>query len=76
MADTESLGLLKLDSAHWYVTDLARARDFYTRWLDFEESGESDEELSARAHQKSAVFTAGDIQLICSQPLSPDSRAG
>lgn len=72
----ESLGIKKLESAHWYVTDLNRTRDFYTKWLDFAELGESDEDLTQRAKQKSVVFAANDVTLICSQPLAPTSRAG
>lgn len=76
MATTESLGIVKLESVHWYVTDLERTRRFYTQLMDFAETAASSAELSSRSGQKSVVFAANDVQLICSQPTRPDSRAG
>jgi len=68
MATKESLGLLGIESVHWYVHDLERSRRFYTQGMDFKEIGGSDPELTARGRQQSLVFQAGDIALIVSQP--------
>jgi 4-hydroxyphenylpyruvate dioxygenase len=71
----ESLGIKRVESVHWYVRDLERTRNFYTRLMDFSELGVSSPEMSARAKQTSAVFKAGDIQLICSAPVGEGGRA-
>ncbi len=71
----ESLGIQKVESVHWYVRDLARTRRFYGELMDFAELGESNAELTARGKQKSVVFQANDVTLICSQPLGEGSRA-
>jgi 4-hydroxyphenylpyruvate dioxygenase len=71
----EHLGLTHLESVHWYVTDLERTRRFYTQSLDFAEVGESDAELTARAKQKSVLFSAGKINILCSQPVGEGGRA-
>jgi 4-hydroxyphenylpyruvate dioxygenase len=71
----ESLGIKKVESVHWYVHDLARTRKFYTELMDFAELGESSEELTARGKQKSVVFQAGEVTLICSAPVGEGGRA-
>jgi 4-hydroxyphenylpyruvate dioxygenase len=75
MATTDSLGILGLEAAHWYVHDLERSRRFYSQTMDFAELGVSDPDLDRRGRQKSAVFQAGDVRLICSQPLGQGGRA-
>jgi 4-hydroxyphenylpyruvate dioxygenase len=49
MATKESLGLLGVESVHWYVHDLERSRRFYTQGMDFKEIGGSDPELTPEA---------------------------
>ncbi len=71
----ESLGIKKVESVHWYVHDIARTRRFYTELMDFAETGESSDELTARGRQKSVVFNAGEVQLICSAPHGEGGRA-
>lgn len=71
----ESLGIKRIESVHYYVHDLARSRQFYTEKLDFAEIGCSTPELEAEGGQTSALFQAGNITLICSQPLTEGSRA-
>ncbi len=75
MAQNESLGLLGIESAHWYVRDLERSRRFYTQGMDFKEIGGSDPDLTARGKQQSLVFQAGDIVLVVSQPRGEGGRA-
>ena len=71
----ESLGIIKVESVHWYVRDLAKTRDFYVNKMDFAELGESSAELTAKSKQKSVVFNANDITLICSAPQGEGGRA-
>ncbi len=71
----EPLGIIGLELAHWYVTDLERTRRFYTELLDFAELGESDEARTASGKQKSLLFQAGDVRLLCSQPIGEGGRA-
>ncbi len=71
----ESLGIVKVESVHWYVRDLSRTRRFYGELMDFAELGESSAELTERGRQKSVVFQANDVNLICSQPLGEGGRA-
>jgi len=75
MAKVESLGIKGLESVHWYVHDLARTRKFYTETLDFAELGGSSPELEKEGHQKSLVFQAGGVTLVCSTPLGEGGRA-
>jgi 4-hydroxyphenylpyruvate dioxygenase len=71
----ESLGIQKVDSVHWYVKDLERTRRFYAQLMDFAELGESSEELTRLGRQRSAVFQAGELTLVCSAPVGEGGRA-
>lgn len=71
----ESLGIIKIESVHWYVHDILRTRRFYTQLMDFAELGESSPSLTARSKQHSVVFNAGDVNLICSAPVGEGGRA-
>lgn len=75
MPKLESLGIKTIESVHWYVHDLERSRRFYVDSLDFAELGVSSPELEKQGKQKSAVFQAGDIVLIVSQPVGEGGRA-
>lgn len=71
----ESLGIKKLESAHWYVRDLERSRRFYTEKMGFSELGGSGEALTKRGRQQSVVFQAGEVTLVCSAPVGEGGRA-
>jgi len=71
----ESLGIIKVESVHWYVHDMARTRRFYTELMDFQELGESSPELTKKGRQHSVVFNANDVTLICSAPVGEGGRA-
>ena len=75
MAKLESLGIKGLESVHWYVHDLERSRRFYVDGLDFAEQGVSSPELEQKGKQKSAVFQAGNVVLVVSQPVGEGGRA-
>ncbi len=71
----ESLDIIKVESVHWYVKDIARTRRFYSELMDFAEVGESSPELTKRGRQQSVVFNASDVTLICSAPVGEGGRA-
>ncbi len=69
MAKLESLGIKRLEGIHYYVHDLERSRQFYCGKLDFAETWRSSPELEASGKQRSACFSAGNINVVCSSPL-------
>ena len=69
MAKLESIGLLGFEAMHYYVRDIERSRKFYTGNMDFAEMGVSSAELEAKTKQKSALFSAGNVHVLCSQAL-------
>lgn len=75
MAKLESLGIKRIEGIHYYVHDLERSRRFYCGMMDFAETWRSSPELEQRGHQRSAVFEAGDIRVVCSTPLGDGGRA-
>lgn len=75
MSKIEPLGIKKLEAIHYYVHDLERSRRFYTEKLDFAEVGGSSPELEAAAHQRSAIFQAGECVVVVSSPLGEGGRA-
>ena len=72
---SSAVGIKRLEGIHWYVRDLERSRQFYTTKLDFAETWRSSPELEQRGRQKSACFSAGNIQIVCSSPLGTGGRA-
>ncbi|BDG10235.1 4-hydroxyphenylpyruvate dioxygenase family protein [Anaeromyxobacter paludicola] len=71
----ESLGIVRLEAMHYYVHDLERSRRFYTGLLDFAETAASTRELEVAGRQRSAVFEAGRVRVICSEPVGEGGRA-
>ena len=69
------LGIKRLEGIHYYVHDLERSRRFYTDKLDFAETWRSSPELEHKTGQRSAGFSAGDIQVLCSAPIGPLGQA-
>jgi len=74
------IGLLGIEALHYYVHDLERSRRFYTERLDFAELAVSSPELERDGRQRSALFQAGDVRILCSAPIAAASaepgRAG
>lgn len=70
MAKLASLGIRRLEGLHYYVRDLERSRRFYVDLLDFAETWRSGAELEAQGRQRSAAFQAGDVTVVCSQPIA------
>ncbi|MEL6349275.1 MAG: 4-hydroxyphenylpyruvate dioxygenase [Myxococcota bacterium] len=71
----EPLGIIGIDSIHYYAHDLARMEAFLVGSMDFAEIGCSSDEMNARGGQQARVFAAGDIRFVVSQPLAEGSRA-
>jgi 4-hydroxyphenylpyruvate dioxygenase len=69
------LGIQRLLGLHYYVRDLERSRRFYTQLLDFSEVGGSGETVTRQGRQRSLVFTAGQIVVVCSTPEGSGGRA-
>jgi 4-hydroxyphenylpyruvate dioxygenase len=75
MAKLAPLGIKRLEGIHWYVHDLERSRQFYTQKFDFAETWRSTPELEKQGRQKSACFSAGNINIVCSSPIGEGGRA-
>src|SRR5690242_3689542 len=75
MQKVEPIGIKRIEALHYYVHDLARSRRFYTKQLDFKEIGQSDPKLDTRTRQRSAMFQAGAIRVLVSEPIGEGSRA-
>ncbi|HQR31071.1 MAG TPA: VOC family protein [Anaeromyxobacteraceae bacterium] len=63
------IGIRRLEALHYFVHDLERSRRFYTRMMDFAETAVSSPEHDAMLHQRSAVFEAGSVRVVVSEPL-------
>jgi 4-hydroxyphenylpyruvate dioxygenase len=64
----EPIGIRRLEALHYYVHDLERSRRFYTRMMDFAETAVSSPDLARDVHQRSALFEAGDVRVLVSEP--------
>jgi len=75
MAGIEPIGIVRLEALHYYVHDLARSRRFYADKLDFAETAGSSPQLTRDGRQRSAVFEAGRVRVVCSEPVGEGGRA-
>ncbi len=75
MAPPPPIGLKKLECLHYYVHDLERSRRFYTERMDFAETAASGPDLERQGRQRSALFEAGDVRVLCSEPVGAGGRA-
>ena len=75
MPQLEPIGIVRLEALHYYVRDLDEARRFYRGQLDFAEIGRSGPELERAGRQRSAVFEAGRVRVVCSAPAGEGGRA-
>jgi 4-hydroxyphenylpyruvate dioxygenase len=71
----EPLGIVRIEALHYYVHDLPRSRRFYTERLDFAETARSVHALEKDGRQRSAVFEAGNVRVVCSEPVGEGGRA-
>jgi 4-hydroxyphenylpyruvate dioxygenase len=75
MSKTSPVGIKRLEGIHWYVHDLERSEQFYCGKLGFAKTWRSTPELEAQGRQRSACFSAGEINVVCSAPHGEGSRA-
>jgi 4-hydroxyphenylpyruvate dioxygenase len=75
MSSREPLGIVRVEALHYYVHDLERSRRFYTEKMDFAEIAASSPELERDGRQRSALFRAGDVAILVSEPAGPGGRA-
>jgi 4-hydroxyphenylpyruvate dioxygenase len=75
MTKLEPIGITRLDGLHYYVHDLERSRRFYTEKMDFAETAVSGPELEREGRQRSALFQAGEVKVLVSQPIGEGGRA-
>jgi len=75
MPTVEPIGIVRLEALHYYVHDLERSRRFYSRKLDFAETAVSSPELERAGRQRSALFEAGGVRILCSEPVGEGGRA-
>lgn len=75
MSKPEALGIKRVEALHYYVHDLERMRAFLVGKLDFAEIGVSSPELEERGGQRTAVFRAGQVTIVVSQPIADGGRA-
>jgi 4-hydroxyphenylpyruvate dioxygenase len=71
----EPIGLVRLEGLHYYVHDLERSRRFYRERLDFAEVAVSGPELEQAGRQRSVLFEAGQVRILCSEPAGAGGRA-
>jgi 4-hydroxyphenylpyruvate dioxygenase len=69
------LGIRRLEAIEFFVRDLERSRRFYLDKLDLAEVGASDAAHEREVRQRSAVFEAGGVRVVCSEPLGEGGRA-
>jgi len=69
MAKLEPLGIIRLDSLHYYVHDIDRVRTLFADKMDFAEIGVSGEAMNKRGKQRSVVFQAGDATFVFIEPM-------
>ena len=70
-----SLGIVRLESLHYYVRDLPRFARFMTEKLDFAELGESTPERDAATGMHTVAFRAGECTVLASASLRAGSPA-
>jgi 4-hydroxyphenylpyruvate dioxygenase len=75
MSKLEPVGIVRIEALHYYVHDLERSRRFYLDRMDFAEVATSGPELERAGRQRSAVFQAGDVRVVCSEPVGQGGRA-
>jgi 4-hydroxyphenylpyruvate dioxygenase len=75
MTSLAPLGIVRLESLHYYVHDHARFRGFLVDKLGFAEFGRSSAALEQAGRQRSFAYGAGSVHLLVSSPLGEGGRA-
>lgn len=75
MAASEELGILGVDSWHYFVRNQARSRTFYERGFGWQEVARASESLVEATGQRSVVFQSGEARVVVSTPERDGCRA-
>jgi 4-hydroxyphenylpyruvate dioxygenase len=75
MAASEELGILGLDSFHFFVHRTERSRRFYESAFGFAPVAQSGSAMTEETGQASTVYAAGGVHAVVSAPVRPTCRA-
>lgn len=75
MAASEELGIIGVDSFHYFVREPDRSHRFYTERFGWQEVARASEPMVVATGQRSHVYQAGTIRVVVSSPERPDCRA-
>jgi 4-hydroxyphenylpyruvate dioxygenase len=75
MAASEQLGIIGLDSYHFFTKDPGRSHRFYTEGFGWRASSRSSAAMVSETGQASTVYEAGTAKVVVSHPVQPTCRA-
>lgn len=75
MAASEELGIVGVDSFHYFVRKPERSRVFYEHGFGWRPVARSGEKLVAASGQASTVYQSGDVRVVVSTPENDTCRA-
>jgi 4-hydroxyphenylpyruvate dioxygenase len=70
----DRIGIVRIDSLHFYVRDLERSRAHYTKQLGFVERAVSGPEFAFAYGAKASLLQAGEVSFLFCAPTSDDSE--
>jgi 4-hydroxyphenylpyruvate dioxygenase len=76
MTMEEQIGILRIDSLHFFVHDLERSRAHYTKRLGFVERAVSGPEFHFAHGARASLLEAGEVDFLFLSPTSQDSECG
>ena len=75
MAASVELGILGMDSFHFFVQRPERSHRFYTDGLGWEAAWRSSDDMTESTGQRSTVYQSGGIRVAVSTPVRDTCRA-
>ena len=69
MLADQDLGIVRIDSLHFFVRDLERSREHYIERLDFREVAISGSRFEREQRARASLLEAGDVSLLFLEPL-------
>ncbi|HEX5656154.1 MAG TPA: VOC family protein [Polyangiales bacterium] len=72
--DKNTIGILRIDSLHFFVRDLERNRAHYTKQLGFVERAVSGPEFTFAHGVQASLLEAGEVCFVFMAPVSGDSE--
>ncbi len=76
MAASEELGILGVDSYHYFVSDPERSKAFYRDMFGWTPVAKSGSDMDERSGQACTVYQGADIRVAVSSPTNDTCRAG